>query len=158
MTGIATRSIGDHRAFDLVVCLRETVLHRVAPWPVLHRGPCCTVAGIERWPTMVNSRGDEAMKEVESLREQVGSVERKLDTLSTSVDARFDTVDARFAQVDVAFLEQRQYTEFAFDRLRTEMQDGFERLERKLDQFIDVQMRTNILAERRLTLLESRLP
>ena len=98
------------------------------------------------------------MKEVESLREQVGSVERKLDTLSTSVDARFDTVDARFAQVDVAFLEQRQYTEFAFDRLRTEMQDGFERLERKLDQFIDVQMRTNILAERRLTLLESRLP
>ena len=69
---------------------------------------------------MVNSRSDEAMKEIDNLREHVGSVERKLDTLAVSVDA--------------AFVEQRGYTEFAFDRLRTEMRAGFGRLERKLDQ------------------------
>ena len=90
---------------------------------------------------MVNSRSDEAMKEIDNLREHVGSVERKLDTMAVSVDA--------------AFVEQREYTEFAFDRLRTEMRAGFGRLERKLDQFIDTQSRTNELVERRLTRLES---
>ena len=68
-----------------------------------------------------------------------------LDRLSASVNARFDAVDA-------ALIEQRRYTEFVFNRL-----DGrFDRLERKLDQFIDVQSRTNALVERRLTALERR--
>ena len=35
------------------------------------------------------------------------------------------------------------------------MRAGFGRLERKLDQFIDTQSRTNELVERRLTRLES---
>ena len=83
------------------------------------------------------------------------TVEQKLDTLSTSVDRRFDTVgtrfdalsasvDTRFDALDLALIEQRQYTEFAFDRLdgRFDRSDNrfdkfdsrFDRLERKLDQ------------------------
>ena len=81
------------------------------------------------------------------------TVGHKIDALSASVDERFDAVDA-------ALVEQRQYTDFAFDRLMDEMKNGFEavngrligidgrlegiggrfnRLERKLDQFIDTQ-------------------
>jgi hypothetical protein len=100
------------------------------------------------------------------------SVDKRFDTLSLSVDERFDTlsasVDERFDAVDVALIEQRQYTEFAFNRLADEMRNGFgavngrldgvdgrfNRLERKLDQFIDTQSRANELVERRLTALE----
>lgn len=102
------------------------------------------------------------------------SVDKRFDTLTVSVDERFDTlsasVDERFDAVDVALIEQRQYTEFAFDRLAGEVRTGFEavngrldgvdgrfnRLERKLDQFIDTQSRANELVERRLTALEPR--
>jgi exonuclease VII large subunit len=102
------------------------------------------------------------------------AVDQRVDTLSVSVDRRFDavdrrfdalsaSVDERFDAVDVALVEQRQYTEFAFDRLRDEMRNGFNgvesrfnRLERKLDQFIDTQATTNKLVERRLTAMEPR--
>jgi hypothetical protein len=84
------------------------------------------------------------------------SVDERFTTLSVSVDERFTTlsvsVDERFDAVDVALVEQRQYTEFAFDRLDSR----FDRLERKLDQFIDTQSATNKLVERRLTALEPR--
>jgi tetrahydromethanopterin S-methyltransferase subunit G len=94
------------------------------------------------------------------------TVEQKLDALSTSVDRRFDAVDQRFHAVDkrfdavdkqfetvtVAIVEQRQYTEFAFGRVETRL----DRIEGKLDQFIDTQTKTNELVERRLTRLESR--
>ena len=94
----------------------------------------------------------------EALPEKVNAIEQKLDALSASVDARFDAVDARFDAVDArfdavdarfdevtaAFVEQREYTEFAFGRLRGEMLTGFAsmttsfgRLERKLDQLLD---------------------
>jgi hypothetical protein len=88
---------------------------------------------------------------VEALPVKVNAIEQKLDALTVAVDARFaavdarfDTVDARFDEVTSALVEQRQYTEFAFDRLRREMMAGFAmmttnfgRLERKLDQLID---------------------
>ena len=91
------------------------------------------------------------------------TVGQKLDSLSTSIDGRFDAVD-------VALIEQRHYTEFAFDLLANEVKTGFEavngrfdgvdgrlnRLERKLDQFIDTQSKANELVERRLTALEPR--
>jgi tetrahydromethanopterin S-methyltransferase subunit G len=94
------------------------------------------------------------------------TVEQKLDALSVSVDKRFDSVDQRFHAVDkrfdavdkqfetvtVAIVEQRQYTEFAFGRVETRL----DRIERKLDQFIDTQTKTNELVERRLTRFESR--
>ena len=81
---------------------------------------------------------------MEALPERVNAIEQKLDALSMNVDVRFDDVTS-------ALVEQRQYTEFAFDRLRNEMLGGFAtmqarfdtmttnfgRLERKLDQVID---------------------
>ena len=97
------------------------------------------------------------------------TVEQKLDRLSASVDQRFDAVDQRFDDVTAALAEQRQHTEFAFDRLASEMKVGFKgvegrfnrvdsrfnRLERKLDQFIDTQSKANQLVERRLQALET---
>ena len=93
--------------------------------------------------------------ELHNVRERVQAVEQKVDALSASVDVRFDAVDA-------ALVEQRQYTEFALDRLASEMRAGFsdieghfDRVERKLDQFIDTQSRANELVERRLRALET---
>ena len=70
-------------------------------------------------------------------------------------------LERRFDEVQAALVEQRQYTEFAFERLSAEMRNGFaqvgsrfDRLERKLDQFIDTQSKTNELVERRLRALE----
>ena len=101
------------------------------------------------------------------------TVGQKIDKLSAPVVERFDAVD-------VALVEQRQYTEFAFDRLESRLDtvesrfdavdrrfdavdsrfdtvdSRFDRLERKLDQFIDTQSTTNKLVERRLTALEPR--
>ena len=76
--------------------------------------------------------------------------------------------DRRFDAVDATLLEQRQFTEFGYARLDAKMDAGFarldgkmdggfarsERVERKLDQFIDVQLQTNQLVERRLDALE----
>ena len=118
---------------------------------------------------MVDSRKGKTMTDgLDNLPDRVQTVEQKVDALSTSVDARFD-------QVDAAIGEQRQYTEFAYDRLNSKMDAGFARiderfgridgrfaqmdgrfarLERKLDQFIDTQSKTNELVERRLHLWE----
>jgi len=81
------------------------------------------------------------------------------------VDQRFALVEQRFDAVDAAFLEQRQYTEFCYSRLEAKMDAGFAktdagfgRLERKLDQFIDVQLQTNRLVDRRLRALEEQRP
>ena len=81
---------------------------------------------------------------IDALPDRVNAIEHKLDALSGTVDARFDAVDARFDEVTSGLVEQRQYTEFAFDRLRGEMLAGFAamttnfgRLDRKLDQLID---------------------
>ena len=75
------------------------------------------------------------------------TVEQKLDKLSASVDHRFGAVDQRFEAVDqrfdavdrqfddvrAALAEQRQYTEFAFDRLASEMRAGFNGVESRFD-------------------------
>jgi hypothetical protein len=66
------------------------------------------------------------MTVTEQLPERVDRIEHKLDALTASVDRRFDEVSEHF-------VEQREYTEFAFDRLRKEMLEGFNRLESKLD-------------------------
>src|SRR3954467_13397878 len=126
---------------------------------------------------MVEPRGNTMTSDRDNSGERAETIEQKIDTLSASFDLRFDTVDERFATlsasvderfnaVDVALMEQRQYTEFAFDRVETRfntlesrfdtVESRFDRLERKLDQFIDTQMTTNKLVERRLTALEPR--
>lgn len=71
------------------------------------------------------------MTNPEALPDRVDRIEQKLDSLTASIDRRFADVDRRFADVDRRFddvdrrfndvtdalVEQRQYTEFAFDRL-----------------------------------------
>jgi len=57
-----------------------------------------------------------------NLEVRVERVEVKLDALSSSVDRRFD-------QVDAALMEQRQYTEVAYDRLDARFQQVDARFE-----------------------------
>ena len=89
----------------------------------------------------------------EGLQAKVARIEQTLDTLSESVDRRFaevnkrfdevdkrfedvdkrfEDVDKRFDEVSEHFVEQREYTEFAFERLRKEMLDGFTRIEGRM--------------------------
>jgi DNA repair ATPase RecN len=82
----------------------------------------------------VDRRFDAVDRRFDAVDARFEAVDRRFDTLSSSVDRRFD-------EVTDALVEQRQYTEFAFDRLRAEMHAGFTRLERKLDQVIDAQLR-----------------
>jgi hypothetical protein len=117
---------------------------------------------------MVDSRTE---REMEDLRNRVRAVDEKLDRLAASLNTRFDGVDAAFQgvdgafhsvdaafhrvdaalqSVDAAFVEQRQYTEFAFAQLQTRMDAGFARLELTLQEFINEQRRINDLVERRL--------
>jgi hypothetical protein len=65
-----------------------------------------------------------------------------------------EALERRFDGIQAALVEQRQYTEFAFERLSDELRRRFDRLDRKLDQFIDTQFRANELVERRLQALE----
>jgi len=110
------------------------------------------------------------------------SVDQRFDQVDRrfeEVNRRFEEVNRRFDQVDAAIVEQREYTEFAYSRLEAKMEAGFSRLEgkidaesgrldakmdagfghvgrieRKLDQFIDVQLQANQLMDRRLRALE----
>ena len=62
---------------------------------------------------------------LDSLPERIDRIEQKLDA-----------VDKRFDEVTAAFIEQRQFIEFAFDQLRDATLGRFDRLERKIDQII----------------------
>lgn len=70
-----------------------------------------------------------ADQDMERLDRKVDEIAEKLDTLSASFDKRFGEVDKRFdkalVEIDGHFVEQRQYTELAFDMLRSEMREGF---------------------------------
>ena len=61
----------------------------------------------------------------DNLPERVQALEQKLDALASSVDRRFD-------QVDAAMVEQRAYTEFAYETLDSRMSTGFATLDRKM--------------------------
>ena len=102
---------------------------------------------LDRLTASVDARFDTVDARFASVDARFDGIDARLDGIDArfdGVDARFDTVDARFDDVTSALVEQRQYTEFAFDRLRGEMLTGFAamttnfgRLERKLDQVID---------------------
>jgi tetrahydromethanopterin S-methyltransferase subunit G len=102
---------------------------------------------------MVDSRKEGTVAgDIEDLTGRVQAIEQKVDQLSGSIDQRFEQVDRRFEQVDRRFeqvdrrfdgieralVEQRAYTEFASERLDAKMDAGFARLERKLDQILDL--------------------
>jgi chromosome segregation ATPase len=103
---------------------------------------------------VVEEKVDHLTERVVVVEEKVDHLSTSMDQLSTSVDQLSTSVDERFNAVDAALLEQRQYTEFGYARLDVKMDVGFARVERKLDQFIDVQLQTNELVDRRLRRLE----
>ena len=89
---------------------------------------------------MVDSRKGERMADrIDDLAGRVEVIEQKVGQLSASVDQRFDQVDQRFDQVDqrfdqvdqrlnqvdAALVEQRLYTEFAYERLDSKTDAGF---------------------------------
>jgi hypothetical protein len=76
------------------------------------------------------------------LAETLETISEKITALRKSTDARFADVDKRFDEVSEAFVEQRRYTEFAFEQLRTEMNGGFGRLDRKLDRVLETLTRS----------------
>jgi hypothetical protein len=99
------------------------------------------VLAVEERVLVVEGKVDHLTENVARLS---SSVDQRFDALSSSMDQRFDalsaSVDQRFGTVDAAFVEQRQYTEFANSRLEAKMDAGFgrvERIERKLDLLID---------------------
>jgi chromosome segregation ATPase len=84
----------------------------------------------------------------------------KMDARFAKMDDRFAKMDDRFAKMDDRFDKMDDRFSKMDDRLSKmddrfgKMEVGLARVERKLDQFIDVQMRTNELVERRLGALE----
>jgi archaellum component FlaC len=87
-------------------------------------------------------------------------LEARMDAGFAKMDARFAKMDDRFAKMDDRFDKMDDRFSKMDDRLSKmddrfgKMEVGLARVERKLDQFIDVQMRTNELVERRLGALE----
>jgi uncharacterized membrane-anchored protein YhcB (DUF1043 family) len=69
--------------------------------------------------------------------------------LSERVERIEQKLDKQFTEVQEHFVEQRKYIEFAYDKLDQRMTDGFSRLERKFDQFIDTPSRPTSAARRR---------
>jgi hypothetical protein len=74
------------------------------------------------------------MAGAEEMDARLARVEASLDSLTETVRGGFER---RAADVDRAFADQRQYTDFAFSSLRSEMNGGFERLERKIDWIVE---------------------
>jgi hypothetical protein len=64
---------------------------------------------------------------------RVEAVERRLDDLAVSVQVGFERVDQRFDDVAGSLVEQRQYTEYAYDQLVARMDAGFARLDGKIE-------------------------
>jgi hypothetical protein len=81
--------------------------------------------------------------------------------MSDRIDNLTERIEKLSVELSEGLAEQREYTESAYsnlgqniDTLRAEVGTGFSRLERKLDQFIDTQIRTNQIVDRRLRLVE----
>lgn len=103
------------------------------------------------------------------------NITKRVERLEGTVEAVVASLKELSASVISGFVEQREYTEFAFQRLDVKIDTGLarleakidgvdsrlgakidgvdsrlERVERKLDQFIDVQSQTNRLTDLRL--------
>jgi hypothetical protein len=86
---------------------------------------------------------DERFKQVDERFKQVDERFNQVDERFNQVDERFDQIDRRFDGIEAALVEQREYTEFAYGRLDAKfdgLSTGFARLERKMDQIIDLHL------------------
>jgi outer membrane murein-binding lipoprotein Lpp len=116
------------------------------------------IGGLTERVQVVEEKVDRLSASVEQLSVSHHQLSAKVDQLAASHHQLSAKMDQRFNAVDAALLEQRQYTEFAYGRLEAKMDAGFSRLERKLDQFIEVQLHANQLVDRRLLALEQHRP
>ena len=102
-----------------------------------------TPTTIEELSASVDQRFDAVDRRFDGVDRRLDAVDRRLDAIDRrfeGVDRRFEGIDRRFEAVDAAFVEQRQYTEFAFGKLEQELvvvKSGLGRVERKLDRLID---------------------
>ncbi len=96
--------------------------------------------------------------QVDQRFEQVDQRFDRVDQRFEQVDQRFERVNGQFETVSESFAEQRRYIEFVGDQVNRKWDARFQRVERKLDQFIDRQTETNTDLKRRVTLLEERKP
>ena len=95
-------------------------------------------------------------------------ITKRVERLEGTVEAVVASLKELSVSVIAGFVEQREYTEFAFQRLDVKIDTGLarleakidgadsrlERVERKIDQFIDVQSQTNRLTDLRLRTLQ----
>jgi hypothetical protein len=102
------------------------------------------------------------------MRDQINRLTERVERPETSVHDLSVSVEKGFRAVDEAFDEHRKCADFAFANFKASMDAGFARmdagsvrtdarfdqLERKLDQFIDVQLRTSQLVESRMLRLD----
>jgi chromosome segregation ATPase len=88
---------------------------------------------------MVDSPNEAMTGRLDDLPDRVEALDQTVVRMSISIDSRFDDVSE-------AIVEQRRYTEFAFESLRGEMAQRFDAVERRLD-----------AVERRLDAVEHRL-
>ena len=65
----------------------------------------------------VDKKVDAVDKKVDAVDRKVDAVDRKVDAVDKKVDLLAATVDERFAEVAEALVEQRRYTDFAYERL-----------------------------------------
>lgn len=80
------------------------------------------------------------MRDEKPVPETLESIGAQIRTLAAATDERFAQVDKRFDDVTDALVEQRKYTEFAFERLQAEIltvKTGLAVIDRKLDRALD---------------------
>ena len=90
--------------------------------------------------------GDALREQREYTEFAFSRLEQRMDAGFAGIDDRFSKMDERFSKIDDRFSK--------IDDHFSKIDAGLASVERKLDQFIDVQIRTNDLVERRLRALE----
>lgn len=80
----------------------------------------------------------------QGMAEGFADVGRRLDAHDArfdAVDARFDAVDAQLRDIPAHFAELRAYIDTGLEKTQTMLKADIGRVERKLDQFIDSELR-----------------
>jgi TolA-binding protein len=109
----------------------------------------------DRVETMATSLQDLSAAVTAGFVEQREYTEFASSRLEAKMDAGFARVDANAARLEATMDAGFARVDANAVRLEVKMDAGFSRIERKLDQFIDVQLETNQLVGRRLRALES---
>jgi hypothetical protein len=75
---------------------------------------------------------------------RLDGIDGRLDGIDGRLDAhdgRFDAIDAQLRDIPAHFAEQRSYIDMGLEKTQTMLKAEIGRVERKLDQFIDSELR-----------------